>query len=814
MASPNLIRGIILSLALAVLAACDSAEERAEGHYQNGLELLQSGDVDRALVEFRNVLALDDFHVDARRVFAETVRSRGDFSSAYANFLRIAEDNPNDLQARLALSQMAVEALNWSEAERHSSILIESNPELEGVDVIDLVMRFRQAALADDNAALEVLTEEAIALSEANPDDLTVIRMAIEGLMRENRVDDALVFVDRGIAIDPESPFFYAMKSSILANNEDYDALETHLRETVQAFPDDSQTKGILVRLLTGIGQPERAEEFLREQIDRTENGVELQVALIGFLREVRGIEAALAETERAVERFENSALLKALRSGLLFDSGERDVAISELQKIIDNAQPEDDGLNGFKITLAQMLIANGNEVGARQLVGEVLEQDPSQADALKLNAAWLIDGDEVDEAIGILRRALDQAPQDADALTLMARAHQRAGEPELAQDMLSLAAEASGYAPAETLRFARTLLAAGRLRPAEDALIRGLRQAPNNLSLLQNLGAVYLRSEEWPRALQVESTLRREGSTQAKQLADGLRLQVLVRRDGPEKAISELESMAEGADADLTAQVALLREKLRAGDGASALEIANTIIAQQPNEPRIAMVLGSTYLALQDYEKAEATFTELTQVSPEFERGWIQLMITQSAQGLVDEARQTLEKALVANPAAPNLLWAQATFLEQSNDIDGAIGIYETLYQQDSNRLIVANNLASLLATYKDDEESLERAYAIARRLRGTDIPPFQDTYGWLLHRRGNSAEAIEYLEPAAEALASDAIVQFHLASAYEANERLEDALETYQRAIEVAGENDERAQIELARAAVERLTSAPTDE
>jgi len=64
---------------------------------------------------------------------------------------------------------------------------------------------------------------------------------------------------------------------------------------------------------------------------------------------------------------------------------------------------------------------------------------------------------------------------------------------------------------------------------------------------------------------------------------------------------------------------------------------------------------------------------------------------------------------------------------------------------------VVVANNLASLLTAHRTDDASLDRAYRIARRLRGIDVPAFQDTYGWIAHRRGDYAEALDYLRPAA---------------------------------------------------------------
>ena len=128
---------------------------------------------------------------------------------------------------------------------------------------------------------------------------------------------------------------------------------------------------------------------------------------------------------------------------------------------------------------------------------------------------------------------------------------------------------------------------------------------------------------------------------------------------------------------------------------------------------------------------------------------------------------------------------------MEQDGDIDGAIDIYEKLYGQNSNNAVIANNLASMLSTYRDDPESLRRAATISRRLRGTTVPAFQDTYGWIAYRRGDLEEAISYLEPAAEALVSNPLVQYHLGMTYAALERTEEAKEKLTRALEIAGDS-----------------------
>lgn len=155
------------------------------------------------------------------------------------------------------------------------------------------------------------------------------------------------------------------------------------------------------------------------------------------------------------------------------------------------------------------------------------------------------------------------------------------------------------------------------------------------------------------------------------------------------------------------------------------------------------------------------------------------------------------------------NLNWAKASVLEQEGKIDEAIAVYELLYEQNTSALVVANNLASLIATYRDDEESLERAWRIARRFSDADVPALQDTYGWIIFRRGEIEDSLPYLEGAAQGLPNDPIVQYHLGRAYQALSRPADALQQMQRAVEIAGPTDTRPQIEDARGLIVELQS-----
>jgi predicted Zn-dependent protease len=807
-------RSAFVLATLLALAACDNAEQRAAKHLKNALELLEAGDAPRAFVEFRNVLRLDQDNREARLTYARAARDIGNTAESYAQFLFLAEADPDEVEARLALSEMAILAQNWNEANRHGSALLRLTAEnpIERADIVDAALKFRAAFVDDNRVGLRELTREAEALADTYPQDPILSRLLIEGYANDNRLDDAITVASDMLEADPENPLFYQVMAELLITNRDMDGLEAHFRRTIQTFPQDNDAKGDLIRLLLSQGRGDSAEAFLRDEIATSDKKLETHVSLIALIRQRNGDRIALEEVETALQAYDQPPLLQALKAGMLFDLGQRDEAIALLQSVTEGVEASAE-TDRFRVTLARMLLAEGNEVGARQLVEQVLEFDPGQVAALKMRAEWQIDGDETDAAIATLRLALDQDPENAEAMTLLARAHDRNGDRQLARDLLALAVEASRNAPAESIRFALRQISEERYTSAEDALINALRRAPQNLDLLRTLGQVYLETADWGRGEQVIASLRRLDTEDSNLAAEDLELKVISRREGREQGVGFLEQLVQNGSDNLAATAALIQVRISEGKGEEALELAQTVAAANEGDLRGALLLGNTYQALGQFSAAETVFRDLAEQAQNNPGVIMQLMRALTAQGRLDEALEQVDVGLSFAPQSFDLLWAKASIFERQTKIDEAIEIYETLYALNSDQPVIANNLASLLVTYRKDDASLERAFAVGKRLRGTDFAPFQDTYGWLLHRRGEYDEAVGYLEAAAANLQNDPIVQYHLGQTYLALGRDADALAQFERAVAVAVEGDTRDQIVTSRMEIERLSVKQTE-
>ncbi|MEL6204805.1 MAG: tetratricopeptide repeat protein [Pseudomonadota bacterium] len=791
-----------------VLAACDTAEERAQQHYENAVALLEQGDAPRAIVELRTVFSLNGRHRDARALLAQTLLSQGDEAGAMSQYLRLVEQYPNDFEARLILAELSLLSKNETIAEEHGRAAFSLAPTSVRAQIVDNALNYREAVLSDDTSGRADAAARATELAALQPDSTINRTVVIDQAAFEGDYDFALAELEDALNDTPRQRPFHQMKLSLYARLDDDEGIERTLREMFSIFAEDVSIAESLMQFYSSRGDLDGAEAFLRSQIAPGERNDAGRITLVRFLNEAIGPERALEEANEMIEEGTNSQLFEALRASLLYDTGARDEALEELQRLVDEADDSDQSRD-IMVSYAQILEREGNDVAARALVERVLTADPSNVTALVLRAGWLIAADLPDEAILALRRAQDQSPEDPEIYSAMARAHLRNGDRDLAGEMLALATETSNSAVEESLAYARYLMQEQRFLPAESVLIDALRLAQSDIQLLATLGDVYVSLEDWARAEQVEQALRSMSGDLAPLVADQLRLQTLSAQDRNTDVIDFLESLTDREAGSLSAEIAIVAAYLEQDRPELAQAYLDDLLAKDPENADLRFVLAALSSTTGDLETAEQEYRRLIDRGEGGERAWMELIRVLNEAGRQDEARQILERGLNAIPEAQDLLWMRATFLERQQDYEAAIEIYEDLYERNSATSVIANNLASLLTTARDDEESLERAARIARRLRESDFPPYMDTYGWIQFRRGNIDEALRYLRPAARGLPSDAMVQVHYGLALAASDRNEAARDQLQKALDLAGD-DPRAAFVAARTKLEELQNS----
>lgn len=803
---PALLSGLLI--AVLSLTACKDDEEWAEEFYQSGLALLAAGDTDRALVEFRNVFKHDGFHKDARLVYAETQLARGETGEATSQYLRLIEQYPDTIEVRVKLAELALARGDWAEVERHGQAGMALDAAAPGVQALRIALDYRTAVLDRDEPARARLAEEARILLDSDPDNLVSRRVLIDQQMHTKDSADALTQIDAALATNPKQLDFQMLKFRILAEAEDLAGTGAHLQQMFALYPENDQVKGALIGWYLAQKDIDGAEAFLRDVAGPVTGAPEGHVAVVQLLQAARSPEAAQAELDALIASnagTANAELYGALRAAIDFQAGKTEAAIGAMEVLVEGAEASDQ-TRKLKAMLAQMRDATGNRVGARALVEEVLAEDASNVEALKMRGAWLIADDKPGDAIVDLRNALNQNPRDPAILTLMASAHERDGNLDLMGERLGLAVEVSGSGAAESLRYAQFLQRQKRIPAAEAVLTEAARANPRSPEVLTALAEISLAQKKWLPAQAAITALRKLGLPQTQATVQRLQAATFLGQNRTEESLAFLTEQVEQGNSDITGIAMIVQTQIVDGKLDAARDYLDDAMAERPDSRPLRLLSAGLDALRGDVAAAEAQYRALIAEAPAEEVPVRQLYKLLAATGQSDQATAVVEAGLQAAPKSATLRWIKAGALNETGDIDGAVAIYEELYAENTANVVVANNLASLITTYRDDPEGLERAFAIARRLRGSTVPAFQDTYGWIEYRRGNLQEALLALEPAAAGLPDDALTQFHLGMTYADLGETAKAITQFERVMELAGDSD-LPQVDTARTRLEAL-------
>jgi tetratricopeptide (TPR) repeat protein len=783
---------LVLMLALA-LAGCDSAKTRAERHYKTAIALLAKGDIPRALVEFRAVFQLDSMHHDARAAYADVLRQQGNLREATGQYLRLLEDDPHDLTGNRALAEMALDQGNLDDARRYAAAAEALAPDDPAVRALGLSLRYRDAIAASDEPARAAAAAAAAALLTTDPAPRLARQIALDDRVRAQDWPGALAVIDAGLAVAPNARDLADARLAVLDRLGDPAATEAQLKAMIARFPADASLPPTLVRWYVARHQLDAAEAFLRARIDPANPDPAPRLALIGFLAADRSRDVARAELEKRLAALPPATPaadripLVTLHAGFVFDGGDPAAAIAELTALL--AAPADTpaartAADAARVTLARMRDATGDRAAALTQIDAVLAHDPNQPEATRLKAAWLIDADQTDAALVLLRSALGLAPHDADLMQLMARAYDRSGARDLEADMLARAVEAANHAADPTLGYAAFLLRDGKTAAAEQTLTAALALTPDDPRLIASLGAAHLAEADVTRATADADRLTALGTPAATTAANDLRARILAAQNRGADLVAFLDGLARaGGPGAAAADRAAIRAEAAQGNLDAALARAEALAAAAPDDPDTTLIHAAVLDALGRSPEARAMLQALLAQNDHLEAAWTALYrLTLKTDPAT--APDVLARARAALPDSPTLRWIAASARETAGDTEAAITLYEALYAQNSDNPVIANNLASLLATARDDAASLARAATIASRLKGSDVPAFQDTWGWIALRRGEADAALTALEPAARGLPQDPSVQYHLGRAYAALGRAPEARARFQAA------------------------------
>lgn len=132
-------------------------------------------------------------------------------------------------------------------------------------------------------------------------------------------------------------------------------------------------------------------------------------------------------------------------------------------------------------------------------------------------------------------------------------------------------------------------------------------------------------------------------------------------------------------------------------------------MIAAHPNHLYAHGMLGEILLVKKAFAEAEEAFKTANRLKPDWVTPWLDRANLKLLQKNPAEATSVLESGLQANPTSIELRLLLATVLNEMNQVDRAIEIYEAVLNDQPKSIVAANNLASLLT----DQKGTRRAWS-----------------------------------------------------------------------------------------------------
>jgi tetratricopeptide (TPR) repeat protein len=448
----------------------------------------------------------------------------------------------------------------------------------------------------------------------------------------------------------------------------------------------------------------------------------------------------------------------KPLHALFLFQSGKRDQALAELEKLSKD-DPDDRDARTRLVTAYLAL----NRVGdAEKVLTAVLKKNPRDIDALLQRSRIYLGHAKYTEAESDLNQVLRFRSNDADAHYLLSKLREARGEPAMRQQEL---AEALRLNPAFTTARAELaqMLIAGR---AADSALKIVDEAP----AAQKGVPLILSQRNWALLALGRKPEARAGIDQALALGrspDALLQDAVLKVD--QKDYAGARASAEEAlkkdPGNVHALNILVVTYSVQKQGPAGLQKAKEYSALQPKSASMQEYLGQLLAVNGDRAGARKAFETAKTDSPGFVPADLGLAQLDAADGKPQDAQKRLSDVLGAHPDNESARMLLAQLEMTGGTSSAAIDQYKKVLAQDAKNPSALNNLAYLLADANQADEALK--YAQQAKEVAPDSPAVDDTLGWVYYRKGLYSMAVPYLENAATKEGT-ARRKYHLAMAY----------------------------------------------
>ncbi len=755
------LRTAAVCAAIALLAACSSKVERIQSGLVKGADFVRLADWDKANIEVRNVLQIDPKNAQAYFISGQIAEGKRELQRAFGSYSKAVELKADHLEAKVGLARVYLFAGDTPKSDQAVSEVLAADARNLGARTMKAALLARQGQV--DEAI--VLAKTLIAEQKSTPVETS---MLLAGLYAsQNKAADALAAIEAALQGDPKNLSLLQVAAQIAGTATDL-AVQSKAVGFFRAAADQSPKNADLWTAWaihhTRRNELDLAEQVLRASMRAQPDDSQRTLALLDFMSARRGKDVAEKEFVAVIAAKPKDA---TLRFGLvnLYRASDRPAdARRVLQEIVEISKDAPSGLVA-RNQLAADRLANGKVAEARTLIGEVLAASPRDGAALVMRGRMLLADGDARNAVIDLRSAAKDQPASPEVVGLLAQAHRKADEPQLAREVL---ADAVKFKPDNAdlrLLLAADMADAKEFKAAATEIDAAIKAAPQNLRAYDMKAQLALVQKDGAAAEKTFVSLKTQFP---KDPAGFVKLGQLYaeqkRFDAALKEYDAASSLAPGAPGPMLSAIGVLIAQRRFDEANTRIE---ALMKREPKNVLPYQLRGELAVARGDLPLAEQSYRKMIEFAPTVPAGYTSLARVKAQRNNLGEAIGVLEEGERALPKDASMAAMRAEWLARAGRYDDAIALYEKLIKQAPDEDSHANNLAYLLTESKGDKPNLERALALTKRFKESNNAGYLDSLGWVHYKLGQYAEAVPVLERAVQRTPNAPLLQLHLGMA-----------------------------------------------
>lgn len=668
--SVNTHSALLVSLLVIALSGCGKSPEQ---HLQEGNALLDKRDYKAAILEFKTVLQEEPGNRDARLLLGKTYLANGLYADAEKELVKAREQGSSNDEvipalAKALLKQNQVQKL--LELELPTTVM--SGKALASVHVI------RAEAMLMQNKKEEARSSLAQA-EGADPTlpELLLLKARVSG--SERNFPEAYRIVDAVLASNPKFVDGHYYKAALLeAEGKSEQAIQSY-QKALEIDPKDWRSHLAISDIQLQMGHKEAGVKSL-QAAERVEPNMPLVKYARGMYElrnnNLKAANESLTQLVRIAPDFVPAQLASAM-ANLGLGNYEQSLKMSQnvltkqpgnvlAARVVAASQIQSGDPKDALATLAPFLKTHANDAQLFALAGEASLQSkdfqqaseflkhaetlaPENANIKNRQAASLLAVGQAEQALAELESSVKLSDKVGKAdVALVAINLKRKQFDQALKAIAALEQKLPSHAATQNMR-AVALIGKNDRNGARKALENAITLDAKFYPAVANLALLDL-AEQNPAAAKrrFETLLEKDANNLPAMLA--LADMSLLNKQEKEY-VAWLEKAAKAHPKALEPHTLLARYHLAKQENSKAVAVAQDVLKNDPNNLQAINLLGETQMASKDAKASVEAFREMVQLAPDSADAHLRLGVALAMTNNIDEARNSLNKALKIKP-------------------------------------------------------------------------------------------------------------------------------------------------------------------